>query len=397
MKKAKALHIFNSYLPQTENWAYNLISAIPEYEMHIACRNYLKNNFYNQNFKYVKNYFDEFDQINKSLDKKSLSNLFKKLIIKTIPLVFGKTENIFIDYGRENQIHLVHIHFADVGWEFRKVAKKLKIPLVISFYGWDYEKLPFVKPEFRERFKKLFETASAFICEGSHGAAMLESYGCPKEKIFIIKLGVLANKIKVIPRVKKENQLKLVQIASFTEKKGHKYAIDAISNVIKKYPNIELTFIGNENEPMRFEKLKNQVKELKLEDNIRFLPPIDYQDLYKVLANYDVFIHPSCYAKDQDCEGGAPIVLLDAQATGMPVIATTHCDIPDEVIHNKTGLLSPEKNVELLAKNIITFYEMSDLQYQEMAKNARTHIEDNYDIKNNAVELNRVYNKLINR
>ena len=37
-----------------------------------------------------------------------------------------------------------------------------------------------------------------------------------------------------------------------------------------------------------------------------------------------------------DCEGGAPIVLLDAQATGLPIISTKHCDIPDEVSHKKS-------------------------------------------------------------
>ncbi len=61
---------------------------------------------------------------------------------------------------------------------------------------------------------------------------------------------------------------------------------------------------------------------------------------------------PVATLKDMDCEGGAPVVLLDAQATGMPVISTTHCDIPDEVVHGETGLLSPEKDVGALAELI---------------------------------------------
>ena len=64
------------------------------------------------------------------------------------------------------------------------------------------------------------------------------------------------------------------------------------------------------------------------------------------MEGYHVFIQPSCYTATRDCEGGAPLVLLNAQATGMPVITTTHCDIPDEVIHNETGLLTAERDIE---------------------------------------------------
>jgi len=152
-----------------------------------------------------------------------------------------------------------------------------------------------------------------------------------------------------------------------------------------------LTFIGGEGVTKYRERLVQQVKKLNLSNNVHFLPAIDYEKLYSTLEEYDVFIHPSCYAEDRDCEGGAPIVLLDAQATGMPVIATTHCDIPDEVIHQKTGLLSEEKNFNELAKNITTFYQMDGKLFNLFTKNARHHIENNYNICTNASKLEYAY------
>ena len=143
------------------------------------------------------------------------------------------------------------------------------------------------------------------------------------------------------------------------------------------------------------EKLAQQVQALNLSSQVRFLPAIDYEKLYATLGAHDVFIHPSCYADDRDCEGGAPVVLLDAQATGMPVIATTHCDIPDEVIHEKTGLLSPEKNVVELAMNIKKFYRMDNSEYQKFAQNARAHVEKNYDIRSNAKMLEKLYDRIV--
>ncbi len=87
-------------------------------------------------------------------------------------------------------------------------------------------------------------------------------------------------------------------------------------------------------------------------------------------------------------------MLLDAQATGMPVISTTHCDIPDEVRHNETGLLSPEKDIEALAQSIKRFYEMDDIQYHKFSQAARKHMELHYDVVNNSKELAAVYRKL---
>ena len=96
-----------------------------------------------------------------------------------------------------------------------------------------------------------------------------------------------------------------------------------------------------------------------------------------------------------DCEGGAPIVLLDAQATGLPIISTKHCDIPDEVSHKKSGFLADEKNNEQLSKYIKKFYRMSSLEYIAFSKNARNHIEKNYDISNNRKIFDSLYGKLL--
>ena len=115
------------------------------------------------------------------------------------------------------------------------------------------------------------------------------------------------------------------------------------------------------------------------------------------MSNYHVFIHPSCYAANRDCEGGAPIVILDAEATGMPVIATTHCDIPEEVLHNVTGLLSAEKDVSALAESISTFYKMSNETYQQFSNAARKHVVEKFNIQVCANQLQAVYNKIVSK
>ena len=122
---------------------------------------------------------------------------------------------------------LIHSHFSFVGWNFRKVAKMLDIPHVISFYGFDYEYLPRCFPEWRKRYPILLDEASLLLCEGNHGAAILERMGCPAEKIQVCRLGVHTENIPFFKRNKQPESLNLLQIASFTEKKGHIYSSSA--------------------------------------------------------------------------------------------------------------------------------------------------------------------------
>ncbi len=394
-KPLKILHLFNSYLPQTENWAFRLVKNLPDVEIHVGAHHYLKNNFYEPGFHFIDNYFDGLRNLNRHLNKKNPGEFLQKLFIKAIPFIFGKTENLFANYAKSNKIDLLHAHFADVGWQFLKVAQKTGIPYVISFYGWDYEKLPFTKPEFAGYFNILFQKAHGFICEGTHGAGIIKQLGCPKEKIHIVHLGVQPDEIPVHKRIKKSGELKLVQIASFTEKKGQIHAVKAFAEALKTCPDMHLTFVGGNNGSTAKAEVEKFIAAQRLTQNIKILDPIDFSQLHGFLKDYHVFIHPSCYAADRDCEGGAPIVLLDAQATGMPVIATTHCDIPEEVIHGQTGLLSQEINVNDLTVNIKAFYEMDNDNYQRYAQLARMHIERQYDISRNAEELIKVYQQIL--
>jgi colanic acid/amylovoran biosynthesis glycosyltransferase len=123
-----------------------------------------------------------------------------------------------------------------------------------------------------------------------------------------------------------------------------------------------------------------------VESEVTFLDWINFDQLHAFMGNYHVFIHPSCHTATRDCEGGHPL-RFGAQATGMPVIATTHCDIPDEVIHNETELLTAERDVDGLADSIRYFYELYANEYCAFSANARQHVSKMFDCKKNALNL----------
>ncbi len=384
MEKITALQGFFQYLDYTENWAFKLIRNIPKTQNIIIAKEFLRYNFYPVDFTYIEFPVKRIDIENKNF----LIKVYNRLVYYLLRLYPSYVKYLL----NGKKVDIIHSHFAYAGYDYLSLAKKLNIPHVVSFYGLDYEFLPYNWREWDKRYKKLFKTADLFICEGKHGTKILKEKGCPPEKIVVNKLGVEVDSIPFYKRDKKKNSLKLVQIASFREKKGHIYTVKAFHRALQNCPNMTLTLVGTGSTR---ERVKGLVKKLHIENKVKFIDIIDYTKLYEFLKNFDVFIHPSCYAENRDCEGGAPIVLLDAQATGMPVISTHHCDIPDEVIHGKTGFLSDEKDIESIAKNIEIFYKMDKDMYLLFSYNARKHVEKEYDIRKNAEKLYLLYKDLI--
>lgn len=155
-----------------------------------------------------------------------------------------------------------------------------------------------------------------------------------------------------------------------------------------------LTLVGRDNNGMK-KQLETMVANTPAEGKVTFVDQILFDRLYDFMMDYQVFIHPSCYADDRDCEGGAPVVLLDAQATGMPVIASTHCDIPEEVIDGVTGILAAEKDVKGLVLAVKKFYEMDNPAFQEFSLAARKHVEQSYSVQKSAEALRGYYQELL--
>lgn len=395
MDNIKVLHLFNEYLPETENWAYNLISALPDCEIHIGAQSYLRNNFYDSNFEFINNPLNSITKKDDLIDQSIWYRALRKFLISITPAAFRLSKKRIKQYISHQQISLIHAHFANIGCDHIPLIKELEIPFFVSFYGWDYERLPFTKPIFKKRYQKLFKTADRIICEGEHGKKTLIKMGCPTSKLVVNRLGVNVDQIPFRVRRKKRNHLRIVQIASFMEKKGHFYTFEAFKKALIIAPDIQLCLVGVSQENGIKDNLIKEITNNNLEKNVVIIDGVDYHKIHNFLFDYDVFIQPSCYSTLMDCEGGAPIALLDAQATGMPIISTNHCDIPEEVIHKETGILVPERTITELTDAIIIFYKMDSAEYGSYAKKARAHMEQNYQIKKNAAILKSHYENIL--
>ena len=79
------------------------------------------------------------------------------------------------------------------------------------------------------------------------------------------------------------------------------------------------------------------IEKHKLQSKIRMLGFQPYSVLLEEAYTHHIFLSPSVTASDGDTEGGAPVTLIEMLATGMPIVSTTHCDIPEIICKGPEG------------------------------------------------------------
>ena len=389
MKKTIAFAL-GSYMPRTYTWVYNQLRFLKSTDVLILANMLHPDRIY---FPLKHHKLFSFPGLEVLKNPGMPLRIFRRLL----RLVFIDSRLDLLTFAWKAKKHgcsLIHAHFANTGWKFIPVARLLGIPLVVAFYGFDYDLLPNTQPVWKRRYRKLFKSGTLFLTEGEYGRKRLIKKGTLPDRVRVHHLGIDVDGVPFRVRTLPQGEvLRLVQVANLVEKKGHRILIEAM-RVLKQrgsIENVSLTFIGDG--PLK-QELIALTQQYQLGKYITFADHLPYENLHQELLKYHVFIHPSVTTSDGDCEGGAPVVLLDAQAAGMPVISTFHCDIPEEVIDGKTGVLVPEDDYNTLSDAIVRFLNNSDLLEQYGAA-GRKHVEKNYSACKQAGFLEAIYSDLI--
>jgi colanic acid/amylovoran biosynthesis glycosyltransferase len=130
-----------------------------------------------------------------------------------------------------------------------------------------------------------------------------------------------------------------------------------------------------------------------MNDKIKILGAMNQEELRTYFEIAGVFILSSCTSFDGDMEG-IPVVLMEAQASGIPVVSTLHSGIPEVVLDGKSGFLVPERDVNGLTERLQYLVEHPDL-WPEMGRCGRKLVEEKYDIKKLNSKLVCMYEALL--
>lgn len=304
-----------------------------------------------------------------------VTSSFKRKSLKLVKLILNKSQK-HLNKKRietsliENNIDVLLVEYANHARNLLPFIKDTKIPMVIHFHGLDASKYQLIsRPNI---YKDVFNYAKNVIVVSKVMEQMVLDLGCPKEKLVYNVYGPQPEFEKVTPTFLKKQ---FIAIGRFTDKKAPYYTILAFKEVLKKHPDAKLLIAGDGE---LFNMSKNLIRFYNLENSIKLLGVIKPEEYRKLLAESRAFVQHSIRAEDGDMEG-TPLAILEASASGLPVISTIHAGIPDVIINGRTGLLSDEHNVKEMSKNMITLLEDKSLA-MKMGLAGKTNILENFSI-----------------
>lgn len=270
---------------------------------------------------------------------------------------------------------LIHAHFGDRGVLMLETALKHRIPLVTTFYGYDVSKLP-LEAKWRPRLQWLFEKGDRFLAEGPFMRRALIALGCPAEKVFVQHLGVEPAAIPFKTRERGDGPTRILIAASFREKKGLAYGLEAFARLAARRPGeLALTIIGDG--PLKPE-LMAIAEQHKVGGAIRWLGYQPHEVFIQEALAAHLFVSPSVVASDGDTEGGAPVTIIEAQASGLPILATTHADIPEVTRPGHSALLVGERDADALEDRLTWLVDHPEA-WAAMGCEGRAHINAEFD------------------
>jgi glycosyltransferase involved in cell wall biosynthesis len=284
---------------------------------------------------------------------------------------------------------LIHAHFGPDGVTALPLARSLRIPLLVTFHGYDatvrdeYARRSFYNHRLylrrRERLKregKLFIAVSQFI------KGRLVEQGFPLEKIVVHYIGVDTETFQPDPAVRREPIVLFV--GRLTEKKGCEYLIRAMSRVQATMPQTELIVLGDG--PLRGELEGLAARLLRRYKFEGMQPP---RVVRSWMNRALLLCAPSVTASSGDSEG-LPTTVIEGLAMGLPVVSSVHAGIPEAVIHGETGFLAAERDSAALASYILQLHE-DEILWQRFSTQSRERACSVFDIHKQARVLEDIY------
>ena len=296
-----------------------------------------------------------------------------------------------LSIARENNISLLHTNSIRTHFYGLHVARKLKLPII-----WHQRNL--LTRELLDPDRLFSSLADVIICNSCAVARRFLKKGTIPDKVRVVYNGVDTERFSPAISPDKfrrefgigENEL-IVGIASrFDKRKGHEDFFKAAKEIIRVEKNVRFLVVGGavfDNHEEREQYLRDRAKSLDFKDRVIFSG--FRQDMPEVYAAIDIFVLPSL-------QEACARVLLEAMASGKPVIATSLGGNPEIVVDEVTGILVPAKDARALAQAMLRLIREPDTARQ-MGEAGRKRSQECFTIAENLVKIEFIYGELLNK
>ena len=306
----------------------------------------------------------------------------------SLRLLYASTPHML---GGKKEYDIAHCHFGQNGilaLALRELGFLRARRILTTFHGHDvYVDVPRYSSSLRHF---LFEKGDGITVNSEYTAESVLELGGTEEEIQILPVGLDVESFSYQARSRENGDpLRVLTVGRLVEKKGIQYAVRALARLSPDL-SFEYRIVGG---GPRRDELEMLVRNLDLENPITFLGALPREEVRKQYQWAHIFTLPSVTAADGDREGQG-LVLQEAQACGLPVVATRHNGFPEGVQEGKSAILVPERDVDALAEGIRSLSDQKD-QWERMGQCGRAFVESRYDIEALNERLVDIYRELL--
>jgi len=296
---------------------------------------------------------------------------------------------------QQQKIKLIHAHFGPGGVEIMPLAAELGIPLIVTFHGWDIKlgpeaelKMSRYERGYRKRLPQLFEQATEIICVSESWRERVIELGCPAEKARTNYLGI---DLSFFDGVRgKVDPLSIVYVGRLVRRKGVRALLEALHLLRSRGVMATLTVIGEgaEMEPLRAFAMEKNLP-------VEFLGKKKPVEIRELLRDAAVLCAPSM-TQGGEVPEALGLVLLEAEAMGVPVVGTRNGGIPETLEDGKTGFLVNEENPAELAEALEKLLGNEAIN-REFGLRAREFVCERFEIGRCYSHLEAMYDEILQR
>ena len=274
---------------------------------------------------------------------------------------------------RDRGVQVALAEYGPVAVSLLSVCRQAGVPLVAHFHGVDaYHHDELAKH--RESYQQLFREATALVAVSRDMVEQLVRLGAPRSKVFYNSCGVDMNMFR--PTRPEANPPLFVAAGRFVDKKAPHLTLLAFERVLTTCPEARLTMIG---EGPLWNATRQLAAALGIDDRVEFPGRQTHSEVAEWLRRARAFVQHSVVTTYGDSEG-TPVGILEAGATGLPVVSTRHAGIKEAVLSGKTGFLVDELDITGMTDAMTTLALKPALAGQ-MGEQAHRHVSEHYSME----------------
>jgi len=264
---------------------------------------------------------------------------------------------------------LVHAHFGADGHDAIPLARALSVPLVTTVHGHDV--IGQLKAAQAGKLARLFREACAIIAVSKYLREQVAAAGCAADKIVQHYIGIDLAKF---PAERREaDEPTLLFVGRLVHSKGAALAIETAAQLQEEFPDLRLVIVGDG--PMEAELKARAAQVLR---SCTFTGPITPAQVRDWMQRAWLFLAPRLTLASGYAEA-LGMVFLEAQACGLPVVATRNGGIAEAVAHGRTGLLTAEGDMSALVAAARQLLAAPQVR-AAYSRNAAQHVAEHFDI-----------------